>query len=69
MLQAMRDVKMLQVSEAIRTLDSLNKSNAVIQLHHDYYANLPIFIDHEISQLSAFGHAGTKDEVRPLLPA
>jgi hypothetical protein len=64
LLQAMRNVKQSQVAEAAQTLDSLNKSQAVIQLRHDYYANLPQFIDSESSQLSAIGTARDLEEAQ-----
>jgi hypothetical protein len=60
LLQAMRDVKNSQVAEATQAIDSLSKSQAVIQLREIYYAGLPKFLDGENQQLTAFATVASK---------
>ncbi|MGF6971566.1 hypothetical protein OKW43_008661 [Paraburkholderia sp. WC7.3g] len=64
LLNAVKSIKTQQVQEALDTIDGLNKSKAVIQLRHDYYAGLQFTIDGEKSHLDALSTVSTLESVQ-----
>ncbi len=57
LLNAVRDIKVLQVDEANANLDGLNRSKDVIQARRDYYASRPFKNPSEDSYFNSTNHA------------
>jgi hypothetical protein len=64
LLNSVKAIKTQQVQEAADAVDGLNKSKAVIQLRHDYYAGLQMTIDGENKHLDALSTISTLEQVQ-----
>jgi hypothetical protein len=64
LLNAVKGVKVQQVQEAADVIDGLNKSKAVIQFRHEYYAGLQKTIDGENKHLDALSTIATLEQVQ-----
>jgi Tc toxin complex TcA C-terminal TcB-binding domain len=69
LLNAVKNVKVQQVQEAADVIDGLQKSKAVIQIRHDYYAGLQFTVGGESAHLEALSTVSTLESVQRDLAA